>query len=317
MRSLLLALMTLLASPALADFPLRLPHGLGTLALEAPPERVLPLGWITPDVLVALGMQPVALPRQSWGGDANGLMPWMTEALDARGWPVPPLVDDGYLSFEALLTHHPDAILAPMSGITPRDYARLSQIAPTLGWTGAPWTGSWQGVTRQLGDVLDRPAQAEALIARTEERLAAAARPDFAGLTFLIGSGNPSAGTISLHRGDDPRVQLLEALGLTLAPDLAGAPGAGFQVTLGFEALSRLDADLLILWQSGPEELADLSAHPVFAAFGPVARGCVLPMLDRGFVMATSAPSPLSIPWALDRLVPALTNLLAAHPACR
>ena len=40
-------------------------------------------GWGSADAAIALGVTPVAIPTQSYGGDENGLLPWIAE--DARG----------------------------------------------------------------------------------------------------------------------------------------------------------------------------------------------------------------------------------------
>lgn len=321
-RAFLLGLLAALAGPALADtasadFPRVLSHGLGETTIPASPERVATLGWIAPDVVLALGLAPVAVTRQVWGGNADGLTPWAAEALAAMGAPLPFRFDDLAIPYESLLMQEPDVILAPMSGLGRGAYARLSQIAPTLGWDRAPWTGDWQGITRRIGAALGREAEAEALVARTGARLraAAAAHPEFAGVTFAIGSVIPAAATIGIHLGADPRVRLIEELGLRLAPSVRALPSGAFYTTLGLEALDRLDIDVLILWQAAPEDLEAMRAHPLFARFGPVARGCVLTLTDPGFIMALSAPSPLSIPWTLDRLVPRLAGTVA-DPAC-
>jgi len=314
------ALLPLFAAlPVQAQFPLTLPHAFGETVIPAPPERIITLGWIAQDVVLALGLVPLALPRQAWGGDAEGLMPWVRAAIEAQGGALPLRFDDTALPYESLLMLQPELILAPYSGLRAPEYARLSQIAPTLAWRDAPWTGDWRDITRLTGRALGREPEAEALVAQTQATLqdTAARHPEFRGVTFVIGSGDPSAGSVGLHRAADPRVRLLEELGLRLAPSVEALPGDGFYTQIGFEALGRLEADLFILWQSGGDELAALLDHPVFAAFGPVARGCLVPLVDRTFVMATSAPSPLSIPWALDLLVPMLASALDSEAGCR
>jgi len=306
------------ALPVRAEFPVTLPHAFGETTIRAMPGRVITLGWIAQDVVLALGLVPLAVPRQDWGGDANGLMPWVSAAIEAQGGALPLRFDDSFLPYETFLMLQPDLILAPYSGLRAPDYTRLSQIAPTLGWRDAPWTGDWQEITRLVGRALGREAEADVLVTQTGAYLAdiAVRHPEFSGVTFAIGSGDPAAGSVGIHRAADPRVQLLEQLGLTLAPSVRALPGDGFYTQVGFEALGRLDADLFILWQSGEDELAALLDHPVFAAFRPVARGCLVPLVDRTFVMATSAPSPLSIPWALDLLVPMLAAALDGDAGC-
>lgn len=318
-----LALITSLAlavfsQPAAAEFPASFDHAFGSTIIPAPPERIVTLGWITQDVVLALGRVPVALPLQPWGGDANGVMPWVAAAIAALGAELPPRFDDANIPFETLLMLRPDAILAPYSGLREQDHARLATIAPTLAWSGAPWTGRWEDITLTVGRALGQEAEAADLVARTRAHLdaAAAAHPEFQGRSFTFGWGNPAAGTFGVYLPADPRVQLLEGLGLRLSDGVRGLGGAGFFREISLEDLARVEADLLILWQSDQAELDALLAHPVFARFPPVARGCLVPILDRSFAMAASAPSPLSIPWAVDLLAPELAARLAPGQDC-
>ena len=74
--------------------------------------------------------------------------------------------------------------------------------------------------------------------------------------------------------------------------------------------MGSVDADVLITWHGDQSELDALNANPLFARFAPVASGRHLAVVDRSFAIALSAPSVLSIPWSVDRLVPLLSALL-------
>lgn len=320
MRAEALALGLLLAMPlpARAEFPVSFTHAFGTTVIERAPERIVTIGWITQDVVLALGHVPVALPLQPWGGDADGLLPWVRDAIADLGGAPPLAFDDANIPFEALLMQRPDVILAPYSGLRDSEYARLSALAPVLPWSEAPWTGDWQQITLTVGRALGQETEARALVDAALARLeaAAAAHPQFAGLTFAFASGNPAAGTLGVHLEADPRVLLLEVLGLEPAPGVRALQSQGFYREISFEELPSIDADILILWQSDIAEIDALRSHPVFARFGPVARGCLVPITDRSFAMAASAPSPLSIPWATETLTSALSALLSPAGGC-
>ena len=47
--------------------------------------------------------------------------------------------ESGDLNFEVILDEDPDIILAPYSGFSQEDYARLSEIAPTVPYDNKPW----------------------------------------------------------------------------------------------------------------------------------------------------------------------------------
>ena len=319
MKSLNLAVLLIGASlaaiaPAQAqDFPVTLTHEYGETVIPAKPERIATIGWMSQDVVLALGQVPVGIPLQSWGGDENGVLPWVATAVADLGGELPVRYDDTAIPFEEILALEPDLILAPYSALTEEEYARLSQIAPTVAWTGAVWSGTWQDITLTIGKALGEEAKAQELVASTDAKLAAIAaeHPEFAGKTFTIGWADPSKSELGVYVGTDPRVQMIEDLGLKLSDGAAAFGNENFYVPVAYENLDTLDADILITWQSDQAELDAAMANPIFARFAPVASGHHLAMLDRGFVMATSAPSVLSIPWSVEKLVPELSKLLA------
>jgi iron complex transport system substrate-binding protein len=50
------------------------------------------------------------------------------------------------------------------------------------------------------------------------------------------------------------------------------------------------------------------STNDLIKRFAPVADGRILRLNGKSYVMATSAPSPLSIPWMLDKFVAGLAD---------
>lgn len=304
-----------LSSPNLAQdaFPVTITHGLGQTTIKTAPQRIVTLGWISQDVVLALGQVPVGLPAQEWGGDENGVLPWVADAIGALGGPLPARLNPQQLSYEQILSLQPDLILAPYSDLDAEKYARLSAIAPTVAWATGPWSGRWQDVTLTVGQALGKMAEAQALVAGVESKLAAVAadHPEFQGRSFTFAYADPASNGLGVYVASDPRVQMLEELGLVLSPGAAALPSDGaFYVPVSFENLNSVDADVLITWHGDQAELDGLNANPLFARFAPVAKGHHLAVVDRAFAMALSAPSVLSIPWSVDRLVPLLSAVL-------
>jgi len=293
-------------------FPVTIEHGLGETVIESKPERIVTIGWMSQDVVLALGQVPVGIPLQEFGGDANGVLPWVADAVSDLGGELPVRLDPYQLPYEQILSLQPDLILAPYSDLDAEKYARLSNIAPTVAWQDGPWAGNWRDITRTIGRALGDEAGAEALIERVATQLAdaAAAHPEFEDMTFTFGYPEPGSNNLAVYVSTDPRVQMIEDLGLRLSPGADALPTDGsFNVPVSFEDLESVDADILITWHDDQAELDALRANPVFARFRPVAEGRHLAIVDRAFSMATSAPSVLSIPWAIDRLVPQLAEL--------
>ena len=304
-----------LSSPALSQgaFPVTITHGLGETVIPAEPQRIVTIGWITQDVVLALGEVPVGIPLQEWGGDENGILPWVADAIAELGGELPTRLNPQQLSYEQILSLRPDLILAPYSDLDAEKYRRLSAIAPTVAWADGPWSGTWQDVTLTVGQALGKTREAEALVAGVEEKLAtvAQAHPEFSGRSFTFGYADPGSNGLGIYVASDPRVQMLQELGLVLSPGAAALPSDGtFYVPVSFENLGSVDADVLITWHGDQSELDALNANPLFARFAPVASGRHLAVVDRSFAIALSAPSVLSIPWSVDRLVPLLSALL-------
>ena len=303
-----------LAAPAVAQdaYPVTFTHAFGETTLTAKPERIVTIGWTTQDAVLALGEVPVAIPEQKWGGDEKGVLPWVNDAIAASGKPMPAIINfDTDIPYEQLLGLNPDVILAPYSGLTQEQYNRLSAIAPTVAYAKDPWAGSWQDITLTTGKALGKSAEAQALVDSVDARFAAAraAHPEFEGKTFTFGSlwvGTPG---MNVYSATDPRIPMVEQLGLTVSPgvlELSKQPGYFFDVSL--ENLASVDADVLILLDEGGPEADALYQNELIQRFAPVADGRMLRLNGKSYVMATSAPSPLSIPWMLDQFVAGLAD---------
>jgi iron complex transport system substrate-binding protein len=304
----------LLSAPAFGQdaFPVTLDHFYGETVVGAKAERIVTISWMAQDTVLALGEIPVAIQSQAWGGDENGYLPWVKEAVEDMGQDLPVTLDTANgLPFEQILELEPDLILAPYSGLSQDDYDRLSAIAPTVAFKEAPWTGSWQYVVETVGAAMGQSEEAADLVSQTQARLAqyAADNPQFAGRTFAFGGGSDTA-NVGLYIPADPRVHLMQDLGLVPAEALHDLATDNYVQPVSFEQLDTIDAEIFIAWYSNQEDLDTITANPLFARWKPVANDHFVPLTDRAFVMALSAPSPLSIPWMMDRFVPMLAETL-------
>ena len=305
-----------LALPAMAQdsFPVTLEHAFGQTEIAAAPERIVTIGWMTQDAVIALGETPIAIPYQGWGGNEEGYVPWVVEALEARGEALPELINtDQDIPFEQILSLDPDVILAPYSDLDQTKYDRLSAIAPTVGYVDGPWSGSWQYVVETVGKALGKSDAAEDLIAQTEATLAGYKQtyPHIEGQTFIFGGGGIVDGnTVDIYMPTDPRVQLLADIGLVPSPSLDTIETESFYQSVSVEEIGTLKADVYVSWFNSQDELDDALANPLFARWEPVAQGRLVPMIDTSQSLALSAPSPLSLPWVMDRFVPELAQTL-------
>lgn len=297
-------------------FPTTIAHAFGETEIEAKPERIVTIGWMSQDAVLALGVVPVGIPDfTTWGGGEDGLYPWVKARLDELGADYPELLDyDDGIPYESILALEPDLILARHSGLEQDQYERLSTIAPTVAYSEQPWQSEWRELTLVTGQALGRLEEAERVVAETEALVAGVreTHPEFAGNTFAF-AGNlmADAGDVAVYVATEPRVQLMEDIGLTLAPGIAAMPtDSGFTQRVSLENLDVIDADVFIAYHPDETGAEFVRTDPLFSRYRPVAEGRYVPLTDRTIAMAVSAPSPLSIPYSLEILVPRLAEIL-------
>jgi iron complex transport system substrate-binding protein len=295
-------------------YPVTVEHAFGETVIEDFPERILTLSWMSQEAIIALGESPVAIQYQAWGGDENGYLPWIKDAYAERGEELPPTIEttDG-VPFEELLTYEPDLIFVPYSGYSQEEYDRLSAIAPTIPFKEIPWSGGWQEVIEIAGTVLGRQDEARELVAETQNLLESYVDqyPVIEGKTFAFGGGQGVDGAgMGVYLPHDPRVHLLSDLGLVPAEALHELPADSYTSKISYENLDTIDADVFIAWYNDQETVDTLMANPLFARWEPIAEGHFVPLTELSYAMALSAPSALSLPWAMDRFVPRLAETL-------
>jgi iron complex transport system substrate-binding protein len=289
---------------AAGGFPVSIEHTFGATTIEEQPERVVVLGWSAQDVVYSLGVIPVGMPSYPYGGGDDGVLPWDDEFYDAAQTTLLDTADGPPL--EEIAALRPDVILAPYEGFEESVYEDLSGIAPTVAYPGEAWATPWEEQTRMIGEALGRSDEAERLIEETNASVAeiAAQHPEFEGLTFAYTSMGAEA--LYLYLGADPRVQLIEELGLTLDPavDTVAATGEAstFYSQISLERAPEITADVVVGFADGltAEEVAAL---PVYAQVPAIQRDSAVLIDDQSFAAAVSSVSVLSIPYALDQLV--------------
>lgn len=307
----LLLAATVFAPPASAaePFPAVIEHRYGTTVVPAKPQRIVSLSYIGHDFLLALGEKPHAL-RKWFGDHPYGVWPWAQEALgDAE-----PIVLQGQIDIEQIAALEPDLITGQWSGMTEREYALLSQIAPTIppkaahGSYGSPW----QVMLRTLGTATGNAVKADRIISRIEGRFAAirVAHPEWQGASAVM----VSATRTGAYSANDIRGQFLAALGFTV-PEVANpfAPANGYYALLPDEDLSPIDTDALI-WIDAGGSAARLKRLPLRHTLRAYREGREI-YAGRLLSSALSHSSPLSLDAALDQLVPLLEAALDGDPS--
>lgn len=291
--------------------PVTIEHAFGEAEITELPERVVTWGWGSTDAAIALGVVPVAIPSNSYGGDAEGYLPWTKEALDAADADMPTLLSETpEPPFEEIATAAPDLILANYSGITEADYDKLAQIAPTVAYPDQAWSTPWRDVITTVGEALGKSGEADDLLAEIDATVAQAAadHPEFEGKTIAAVAVDPAA--FYVYRGADPRVQFLEDLGFQLAPSVGelDTEESTFFYTISLEEVDRLTSDVLLSYSPSEERATEVAADPALQAMQQFQAGTVASVAGEAIVSSVSPPTALSLTWGMDDFVEALSG---------
>lgn len=281
-----------------AGGPVTIEHRYGETTLDGPPERIVSLDNQWTDVLVALDAPLVgaALDPVIEGGR----YPWQ-DGIPASVEPIP--VTDT-IPYEAVAALEPDLIVITWGAPDAVDYETLSGIAPTIPLLGDREVDRWQDIAEVAGEVLGDPDGAAQLVADVDALTAdlRAELPGLDGRTYALANYVPGDAIYVVADPDDGASQLFAELGMSIDPELlALADGETGRVELSLERVDELDADMLILLTNGAEP----SDIPGYDNLPAVQAGSVA-VLDLAEVTGLNTPSPLSIPYSLEAIRPAL-----------
>lgn len=299
-----------------AAFPVTIKHAYGETTIESAPERVATWGWASADAALALGVVPVAIPQQIYGGDAQGVLPWIAEKLAAEGAATPAILsstDQTSAPLEQILAARPDVLLAQYSGLTQQEYDRLTEAGvKVVAYPQTAWSTPWRDVVTIAGEALGRTAEAEQVLADIDAAVAAqaAAHPEFAGVTFA--SAFPYQGSFSVYTPADPRVEFVTSLGLVSADSVTAldTKEATFYFTLAAENYGQLTADLLLLYSDTDATLDAFLATPEAALLPQKNGGKIARVIGQAEVASVSPPTALSVTWGLDKFVDDLATAI-------
>ncbi|MGC0363280.1 iron complex transport system substrate-binding protein [Rhodococcus sp. 27YEA15] len=305
--------------------------------------RVLPLSPQDADMVISIGVMPIALPT-----DANilvstngvGAWPWQVDALAEVGYQVlppdpgggvdallsagdreiPTLLFDGdpqsYL--EQIVALQPDVIVATGQwSLTEGAYEQLSNVAPVVHFDEKANAEPWQDSTRKIGKALGRDDAAQTAVATTEARLATvrAAHPEFEGVQFnaVIGDLN---GQLYILADEGRGIGMaMKDLGFQLT-DWAKtvATDADGRGVISYEFVAQLDTDIaVVISPSG--DIDYMRDNAQWRNLSTVQRGAIVSIArNSGVPNALGFPSPISLPWGVDRVTDALSTAASRIP---
>jgi len=301
------------------SFPVTIEHAFGETTIESQPERIATVAWANHEVPLALGVVPVGMSKATWGDDdADGVLPWVEDALTELGAETPVLFDetDG-IDFEAIADTAPDVILAAYSGLTQEEYDTLSKIAPVVAYPDVAWGTSYEDMIRLNSAAIGLAEEGDQLIEdlQTEVDAALANYPELAEAKVLFSYLNPADfSKVDIYTSHDTRPGFLADLGVPL-PAVVEEESEGsdqFYRSVSAEEADRFaDVDLFVTYGEADGSIIEqLQTDPLLSQIPAIANGQIA-ILESSTPLAASAnPSPLSIGWGIDEYFALLASTL-------
>ena len=291
-------------------FPATVTHMYGTTTIPAAPKRVVSIGFNDQDSILALDVVPVGILRW-FATQPRAVGPWAEPRLGS----AQPYIFDGTaeLDMEQVAKLAPDLIIGIYRDMKPEEYQRLSQIAPTIAAPPAstPFGVPWRDEARLIGGALGQTAAMDKSIADVEARFGGAQRanPQFAGKNVVVSL--PGAdGQYFVYSSRDGRIQFMQSIGLTLAPAVDALEKTAFFSTLSRERVNLMESDVLIFLVTSDATLQALKADTLLQGLNVAKQNRVLYVTDLNIVYAFSMNSVLSLPYAIDKLVPQIAQVV-------
>ncbi len=282
----------------------------GDVTVPKRPQRVVALGWGDAEVALTLGVQPVG--AADWlpvGGD--GVPAWVPG--DKKYTTPPKILGTMEVDMEAVAALDPDLILDTRASGERDRYdllARLGVPVVSIPRDGQAYRTSWEDQLAMIGKALGKSAEAEQVRADVETsfREAAAAHPEFAGKTVVVGSKMP--GSYGAYVNGGSRIDFMKRLGFSPSPQVESLAGNSFSVTISRERMDLFNADFVLMSPIGvsPNEISD---DPLFRSVPAVQAGHAVVLSDPEIARAFSSGTPLGMSYAVDKVVPLIAQSLA------
>lgn len=305
------------AQAASSQFPVTIKNVFGETTIKEQPKRVVTISWVNDDVAIALGVVPVGVPKNDWGGNDKGSTPWKDAALEKLGAgfgtdkaPVQFSETDG-INFTEIAKLNPDVILGAYSGLTEEDYKKLSEIAPVVAQPELAYGTSWQDSTTIIGKALGKEAEAAKLVSDTEATIKekVSKYPQLEGKSYIYGNLEPAKSDgVNVYTANDNRPRFLSSLGMKLAPIVEEKSKGSKEFFLAWSAekANELESDIFVTWVPDAATTDSIKADPLLGQIPAIKKGALVADPDNTLTLAISASSPLSLPWSLDAFLPQL-----------
>lgn len=294
-------------------FPATVEHAFGETEIKKEPKRIAVVGVNDQDMLLSLGIVPVSIPKVTWGGDEDGTTPWFDDKLEELKADQPAILDQtDAIPVDEVAKQSPDLILATYSGVTEAEYKKLSAIAPTVAYPDQPWATPWQTSLDMVGKATGRNKLADEVEADTEKAIEQSKKdtPEIQGKTFVWASlATADLSKIPFYTTEDSRPEFLTQLGMKNAPYVEKNTKKGqFFTEISAEKASELDSDFFFTYAVEDTDAKTFENDKLIGQIPAIKNGHMWASTDNVSSLAAGIPTPLSIPYAIDKFVPGIVK---------
>lgn len=305
------------ATESSGAFPVTVGGAFGDVTIESKPQRVVALSPTDADILIALGITPVAIPTSAQTNattDNTGLFPW-AEGKYPEGTPKLDLSTANASTLEGILALKPDLMVGTgLNGLVDQTNEALSDVAPVVAFDTQANGDSWQTSTRKIAKAVGEEAKGEEIIAKAESAVteAAAKNPGLKGKTFNV-LITPSASDVYVLCGTDDNLgRVFQELGMQLTEYARSLPCNGGRTQVSNENIGSLNADVVVAFPDTDDQMKTLTDQQLWKSLPAVERGAFVSIPKTDSVPAALAfPSPTSLEWAVGQMTPQLAQAAA------
>lgn len=292
-------------------FPVSIDHKYGTTKITSKPKNVVALGLNDADTLLALGVKPVGV--VDWFGERPyGKWPWAADLWEGNEPEIVGERDD--YNMEEIAALGPDLIVAQYSGMSKDQYETLSKWAPVVAQPldYQDYAAPWQKMAEPIAEAVGESGKLQDLVTGIEDRFAKVREehPEFAEQVVSV-ADSAKPGSYVAFAADDPKMEFMIDLGFKPDPNLTDLVEKGSNVAkFSSERLDLLDVDRLIwlIWDEAVDK--QVKNEPLYPELDVVkdGRDLFIPYNEPPVGAAISFNTVLSIPYAIDQMVPLLTG---------
>jgi iron complex transport system substrate-binding protein len=288
-----------------AGAPIRVNTPMGQVTINGTPERIVTLGTQWTDVALAFGVTPVAY-LDNVELLTKAPTPWVGDRLESSQ-----AIDPSRDVASQVAALDPQLILSTNFGDQKETFAKLSKLAPTIPSITGKQVDPWQDMVTFMGTVLRQPEKAKEIIDGVNGKIDSVkqANPGLAGKSFALAWIVTGDQIMVFGDPSDGAATLFTSLGMTMAPKLLAtfARSGEPRFPVSPENLPELEANMMVLAANSPALKTTMEGLPGYQNLTSV-RSDAVAELSVAEVSGINQPSPLSLPFILDKMTPAFES---------